>query len=299
MQRWVRPSGEMQIVKNWVDPEKRHGFEGYSGNTQYNLLPMSMLALACEQGETTESLKEKPAPADVGGFVFEIPELHKIFANAGGTYVEIDSRADSHYDATGLIRVHIPGIPPQIGPSDSVLAHPAYKADGQHPDASCGAGVSWRDGAGKWQRLGDMDNRKLAANAVLSDIAAAPAKVSFTVTYAGNLPGAAKITERYTLTPGRVELVTKLDDYTGPLRYEWPVLADDGKVKSSISVQGKTIVVSQDGGKAAQTFTASGADKVEVSEDRFPNHNGWARIATAEFSNGGEITLVIARRAKP
>src|SRR5689334_2719661 len=37
MQRWVRPSGEMWIVKNLVDPQKRHGYEKYSFHSQYNL----------------------------------------------------------------------------------------------------------------------------------------------------------------------------------------------------------------------------------------------------------------------
>src|SRR3712207_9480052 len=90
MQRWVRPSGEMQIVKNWVDPAKRHAYEPYSFHSQYNLLPMSMLATAYEYAASTEKVDERPSPADIGGFVLDIPELHKVFANAGGTYVEID-----------------------------------------------------------------------------------------------------------------------------------------------------------------------------------------------------------------
>jgi hypothetical protein len=44
MMRWQRPSGEMFIVKNRAEPEQKHGFEGYSFHSQYNLLPMGMLA---------------------------------------------------------------------------------------------------------------------------------------------------------------------------------------------------------------------------------------------------------------
>ena len=46
MQRWQRPSGELWIVKNRAEPQMRLGFENYSYHTQYNLLPMAMLAIA-------------------------------------------------------------------------------------------------------------------------------------------------------------------------------------------------------------------------------------------------------------
>jgi len=39
--------------------------------------------------------------ADVGGFVFQLPEMRKVIANAGGVYAEIELGADPHYDSTG------------------------------------------------------------------------------------------------------------------------------------------------------------------------------------------------------
>lgn len=296
MQRWVRPSGEMQIVKNWVDPAKRHGYEGYSGNTQYNLLPMSMLALACFHGEATRQVDEKPAPADVGGFVFEIPELHKIIANAGGTYIEIETRGDPHYDATGLIRVHAPGVSPQLGPSDSVLAHPAYQTEGGiHPETDTGIGVEWKSTDGEWKRLGGSGGDATTKLSV-GNIETSPARVTFTVTYEGKLAGPSRVVERYALTPGRVELTTTLEGYEGPLRYVWPVLADDGRVKSQITTEENTVIVSQDGGKTAQTFSARGAARIDLGSELYPNHNGWVRLALAEFPAGGSITLITAPR---
>src|SRR3712207_2197249 len=159
MHRWVRPSGEMQIIKHWVDPEKRHAYEGYSYHSQYNLLPMSMLASAYEYAVSTESVKERPAPADVGGYVLEIPELHKVFANAGGTYVEIETKADHHYDATGLIRIHMKGISPHPAPSDSLAAHTNYNSPQPSP-ITTGVGVSWRDASGAWRTLGETSPQK-------------------------------------------------------------------------------------------------------------------------------------------
>ncbi len=292
MQRWVRPSGEMQIVKNWVDPAKRHSYEGYSGHSQYNLLPMSMLASAYEYADTTEAVAEKPAPADVGGFVLEIPELHKVFANAGGSYVELDTKADAHYDATGLIRVHHPKVSPQLGPSDSLLAHGSYNSPNPSPFTT-GVGVAWKEAGGAWRTIGEMDDQALD-NAKVVVIAQTAKRVAFDVTYTLKAANSPRIVEHYVVTPSGVELTTELTNYQGPLRYVWPVLADDGKTPTTISTEGNQVSVSQDGGKTSQSFTALGAQSVRVEAARYSNHNGWARLAYAEYPNGGRVTLRIA-----
>ncbi len=292
MQRWVRPSGEMQIVKNWVDPSNRHGFEGYSYHSQYNLLPMAMLSTAYEYAASTEGVAQRPAPADVGGFVLQIPELHKVFANAGGTYVELDTRADSHYDATGLIRVHMEGLSPQLGPSDSLMAHPAYNSPNSAPQTT-GIGAAWKGTDGAWRTLGEMDSTKIK-NVRVTPVSQSPSRVAFDVTYEGDLSGPSRVVEHYVVTPGGVELSTEVVGNTGPLRMMWPVLANDGKTQTSISVEGQTVSVSQDGGKTAQTFSPPGAASVRVEDERYSNHNGWARVAVAEYPNGGKVTLSIA-----
>jgi len=294
MRRWVRPSGEMQIVKNWVDPAQGHAFEGYSAHSQYNLLPMAMLAIAYDHAATTEAVAEQPAPADRGGYVLEIAPLHKVFANAGGTYIEIDTSADHHYDATGLIRVHSKGLSPQLGPSDSILAHPVYKVPANSPTTTTsGIGVAWKAADGTWHQLGELSAAQIT-KATVSNVNAIPQQVSFDLAYAGNLLGATRIIEHYTIIPGRVELTTQMEGYQGALRYTWPVLADDGKTPSVINVTNNTVSVSQDGGKTAQTFTPVGANSVRVAVERYPNHNGWARLGVAEYARGGKITLVIA-----
>ncbi|MDB6058063.1 MAG: hypothetical protein JWO95_1907 [Verrucomicrobiales bacterium] len=90
IKRWVRPSGELWIVKNRFDPAVRHGFQSYSSHSQYNLLAASMMATAWNFAD--DSIVEGACPADVGGFAIELPEFHKVFANAGGTYLEIVPR---------------------------------------------------------------------------------------------------------------------------------------------------------------------------------------------------------------
>jgi len=291
MARWVRPSGEMQIVKNWIDPVTRHGYESYSYHSQYNLLPTAMLSSAYEYAGGTEDIAEGPAPADTGGFVFQIPGVDKIFANAGGTYVELDTSADLKYDATGLIRVHRKGVPPQLGPSDSLLASSSYSTPVDSP-LTLGVGVSWQDGTGTWRTLGSM----VPTSATLTTLEQSRDRVAFNVTYSGGLTGVSGVTERYVLTPQGVTLTTEVAGYSGPLRYVWPVLSHDGKTASTLAVVGNTLSVAQGAG-LPQTFTASGASSLTVGASAYSNHNGSARIATAEYPSGGAITLLIGNEA--
>ena len=298
MTRWVRPSGEMQIVKNWVDPAKNHAYEGYSAHSQYNLLPMSMLAIAYQHAGESEKVSESAAPCDVGGFVLDIEPLHKIIANAGGAYLEIDTLADHHYDATGLIRVHLRGVSPQLGPSDSVLEKPSYSRPPNSPQTvNTGVGVAWQDAQKNWHRIGELSAQNIQKRTLTIE-ASAPDRVRFKVSYEGDLLGVKSIEERYDLSDNRVEVETRVPDYNGPLRLIWPVLADDGRTKSSLEIADKTLSVSQDGGKTAQTFTVAGAKQLSIEPDLLPNHNGWARLAVAEFDAGQTPVLVIAPRVK-
>lgn len=292
MFRWVRPSGEMQIVKNWVNPSSRHGYEGYSYHSQYNLLPMAMLSMAYEYAAATEDVSERAAPADTGGFVFKIDGLDKVLANAGGTYVELDTTADHHYDATGLIRVHRKGVSPQLGPSDSLLSAASYNSPNDST-VTTGVCVSWQDFGGTWHTLGEMGDTEIDS-AVVTTISQSPSHVVFDVTYTGSMGGVATVIEHYTVTPDGVQLTTELPGYFGPLRYVWPVLSSDGKTSSTINVTGNTVSVSQGG--PAQTFTAPGAQSVRVETNAYSNHNGWARLGVAEFPSGGKITFLIGLR---
>lgn len=292
MNRWVRPSGEMQIIKHWVDPSARHAYETYSYHSQYNLLPMAMLSIAYEHALASEDIAEGPAPADTGGFVFKLDNLHKVFANAGGTYVEIDTTGDHHYDATGLIRIHQKGVLPQLGPSDSLLTAASYNSPNPSP-VNTGVGISWLDTDGvTWRTLGEMDDTKITAVTV-TPISQSPAQVVFDVTYAGSLPNVTSITEHYTVSSNGVQLTTQMNGYNGRLRYVWPVLSNDGRTNSTIGVTSNSVSVSQ-GGLAA-IFTATGATNVSVGSADYSNHNGWARLATAEFPAANSATLVIGK----
>ena len=121
--------GALQIVKNHFDPSLRFGYEGYSFLTNYNNLPASMLSAAFMYAD--DSIPECSAPADVGGFVFELPEHHLVIANAAGLYLEIETFPDPNYDPLGLHRlvfdtcgVGSPGSCVDVNPLLSMTAGP-------------------------------------------------------------------------------------------------------------------------------------------------------------------------------
>ncbi len=118
IKQWIRPDGSGYIVKNRYSSEARHGYESYSVHVNYNLLACSMLCAAWQYAD--DSIEEKAAPADVRGFVVNLPEFHTIVAHAGGAYVEYRT-ASCNYNPTGLIRVHLRGGHPQLGYSDGIL----------------------------------------------------------------------------------------------------------------------------------------------------------------------------------
>ena len=119
IQKWIRPDGSGYIVKNRYPVEARHGYEGYSVHANYNLLACSMLCAAWQQAD--EAIVERPAPAEVGGFVVRLPEFNMVVANAGGNYLQYMTRGNGVYNPSGLIRVHLQGGCPQLGYSDGIL----------------------------------------------------------------------------------------------------------------------------------------------------------------------------------
>jgi hypothetical protein len=294
MLRWVRPSGEMQTVKNWVNPERTFGYEVYSAHSQYNLLPMAMLAMAYGYAHTTDGVAEVPAPADVGGYVLDLPELHKVFANAAGTYVEIETGADPHYDATGLIRVQMTDIPPQLGPSDSLVAHRAYHVEPSSTiGANTGIGVAWKDASGTWRRVGELTKDNIT-KATVSVKKETPGAVDFAVAYEGDLFGAKGVTEHYSITPGNVNLTSEVAGYNGPLRYLFPVSADDGRTKTKIEITPSEVSVTRPQEAPIFNYIFNDAGPVSVGPDLYPNHNGWSRLGVAEFPKGGSVSITIS-----
>ncbi|MGB7157033.1 MAG: hypothetical protein WBD40_03135 [Tepidisphaeraceae bacterium] len=296
MQRWQRPSGEMWIVKNRADPKDLHGYESYSSHSQYNLLPMAMLAIAYDHAAKTEDIAEQITPAEVGGFVLEIGKpFNKVIANAGGMYIELDVAADPAHNPTGLLRVHRKGFNPQLGPSEGLISTKTETYP-DVPRTTAAIGAAWKDVNGEWKRLAQFPAGAITSASVV-DVRAQPDRVSFSVVYQGNFSGPGRVAEHYVITPDQVEQTIDLAGYDGPVRVTFPLLEDLGDgAKTQIATSDD-----DDASKSArvtlaghtQTFTAPGAASVTVDEPRYPFRNGWARLGVATFAPGTPAKLII------
>jgi hypothetical protein len=278
--RWVRPTGELWIVKNRMDPASRHGYESYSFHSQYNLLAAAMLAMAWARAD--DRIREAPCPADIGGFAFAIqPAFHKVVANAGGTYLEFDTGADLHYNPTGLIRLHHRSLPPETM-SDGVGAAAEYRLPAR-PARSMALGPEWRDQAGVWHALADHGVNDLEP-VEFEVVTAAPSRIEARLSYRGRLRGGATaVAERVVVMPGRFEIEHRVDGDVGAVRQCWPMLDTDGQTPSVITVTEKTAAVARAGGRFTFEAVTEGAavSRLGVSE---PCRNGMMDACLAQVS---------------
>jgi hypothetical protein len=229
VRRWVRPSGELWIVKNRFDPGERHGFMGYSSHSQYNLLATSMLCTAWLFAD--EAVPEGVCPAETGGFAFELPDFHKVIANAGGLYVEVDTTAAPEYNSTGLIRVHKTGVDPLVGPTDV----------SDSKDGSAAVGIAWREGD-KWQSLAGLTKKEIERTE-FSTGKNAPDHVRFKVRYVLKKPNIVAVDEDYDLTPARVQVTAEVEGDVSEVKAEFPAFAFDGANATHIEVSASTASV--------------------------------------------------------
>jgi hypothetical protein len=238
--RWVRPTGELWIVKNRVAPELRHGYESYSFHSQYNLLTAAMLALAWLRAD--DRIAERPCPADTGGYAFALqPAFHKAFAAAGGFYVEIDTGADLHYNPTGILRLHHRGMPPETL-SDGVTPACEYSVPAR-PTRALAIGPEWRDVDGRWVGLASRGAADLDATEVRV-VTQSAERVEVELLYRGRLAGGATgVRQTVSLSPTGVKVEHTVEGDVSAVREIVPVLASDGQTDTTIEGDTGTVAV--------------------------------------------------------
>lgn len=324
MQRWQRPSGELWIVKNRAEPAERLGFEAYSQHSQYNLLPMAMLALA--YGHADDAIAERPAPSEVGGYVFDVRDgFHEVAAAAGGYYVLINTGGDPHYTATGLQRVHRAGVafPPL---SDSTAAERVYGGPKKSPKLAMTPGIQWSDGIGgggaAWRSLADFAQPPhkgttdegvtlTVKNAALHVERAERDSVAFAIDYTLDGEGTPErhLVERYAITSGGVECADRFGGGDGPapraVRIRLPALVSDGASTTGVSAGGGEATVTQRG-SVLRFRVVEPSEGVTLAPDGpvIVAHNGLVRALVGGLRGpeaGGEVrwTMTLAQEAPP
>jgi hypothetical protein len=240
---WHRSDGSGYITKARYPIESQWGYMTYSSHTQYNLWTASALAMAWQYGDST--IQEKPAPCDIGGFVCKVlPGFKKVFANAGGTYVEYDVRGDHAHNPTGLLRLHLKTSYPQLGPSDGAVGKvisgaqywPLYPQADPPGLQNLSVGPSWME-SGTWYPLAEM--QQIPQVEILDET---PQKSAFKLVY--SLSSGAKLHETIVVEPQGVTVTDSLagGNYTA-IRANYPMLTTDGEEQSQISMSGNQVIV--------------------------------------------------------
>lgn len=246
--RWVRPSGELWIVKNRLDPRLRHGYETYSFHSQYNLLAAAMLALAWLRAD--DAIPERACPADAGGYAFALqPAFHKAFLSAGGFFVEIDTAADPHYNPTGILRVHHRGIPPGLI-SDGAVPACAYSVPVK-PSRALAPGPQWRGPNGQWHSLAEHAAADLDSTTVRI-VRCDPAQLEVELAYAGRLKGGATaVRETISVSATGTEIRHVVLGDVSAVQQTVPFLMDDGQSTTRVAIGDGRAEIEREGGRLA------------------------------------------------
>lgn len=287
VREWIRPDGSGYIVKNRHPIEAKHGYERYSEHSCYNMLACSMLAQAWQFAD--DSVIEKPAPADTGGFVIPILDpFRKIFANAGGTYVEYDIRGDHKYNPTGLLRIHVKGGHPQLGPSDGCA--PLYSGKG----VNIATGPAWQEPGGQWQSLAELSPPPPTVEILEQD----PTRTRFRVSYArlsgGKGPAPVSLTQTILVEPSGVTVTDELSGSGERMRVLWPMLVSDGLSETRVEINGNSASLVLGG--RGNRFSVLEPAGVVLSRSGKPlsHRNGTIETAVAEFSGKRAVYRITA-----
>jgi hypothetical protein len=267
--RWKRPTGELNVLRNYADPNTRTGYETYTYHTQYNLLAAYFLALAFEH--SNEEVGEVPCPAEVGGFyIWMEPYFHKLIINAGGHYIEYQTKGDVNYTPTGIVRIQRSGVWPTIGPSDgSPIAS----------ERAISFAPGWRNSINIVTRLAEMTYKDIPDVDVKS-IVCERNLMELTVSYRGPMNGAFLIERKLTLTP---EILVVNDSVIGEIEElfeEFPLFAFDGKTSTTISCSGSRMDMDYSGNKVTIKVLDQSFNGFKMGPNVVPYRNGMLTSAS-------------------
>jgi len=272
VKNWIRPDGTGYVVKNRYPIEAKHGYERYSEHTCYNLLACSMLAQAWQFAD--DNIQEKPSPADLGGFVVIPPGFHKVFANVGGNYVEYETSGDLKYNPTGLLRIHLAGGHPQLGPSGGTGIGGSGSSLRKETAAreNIAVGPEWKGKDDRWTRLAARQGSEPKVE-VLEE---SPDKASFRVTWPD-------VSQTITVDRGGVtveDLVTARD--VSSIRVNYPMLVFDGATETDVQLNGNSVTLALGGKGVKFTLTEPAGTRLKRSGTRLKHRNGLVEAAIAE-----------------
>jgi hypothetical protein len=284
VRRWLdlRP---VRFTKNEFPPESQHGRQkDYGFYAVYSLLIAGQFGFAGWLADP--AIAERPTPFETGGYVVRLgDDFHKVFATCGGYHVEIDTRADLHYDATGLGRLHKAGAPSETALSTPAVAHPDYLVSTSPTPRNVAIGPGWeQNGKIRWlsdlsREIEKVDVETLGENAD---------QVKFRITYRCG-PNEPTIAETYELTRNGLTMTCEIIGKANSVYFQVPLIETDGAHHSRVETGTNSFRVSYQGLTYRVCSLLPGGVDTRLEEFTAPNRNGVYRVGVFS-AKGNSIT---------
>lgn len=142
---WLKED-TIRHIKNYYATDSKFGCEDYAYFDKYMVTTGSWLYMAYIMAD--DEICEVDCPSLTKNYILETSErFHKVMCKYNDYFIEFDTKADTHYDASGLGRVHKRGAPSAICMSMPFAEEPNFNIGKKNPSLFCVcAGVKTNDG---------------------------------------------------------------------------------------------------------------------------------------------------------
>ena len=270
--QWIH-SYPFRNIKNQFMPETKHGYQkNYGYHSVYSLLAASQFGFAYMLADDT--IEEKSSPYEIGGYILSLPgAFHKVFATCQKYHIEIDTKADFHYDATGLGRIHHTGFPTELGLSCSIVSKPNYFVSSVCSPRNISIGPGWVDSYDNMHWLADFSED--IEDTKVTVIKENEVEIEFYIIYTLHSHGIKTIKENYHLNKDGLIITDIFDGSPKNILVQIPLLKTNGKYCSEI-ITGKNsfTVLYQNYCYKVENISSENISELFLESFVSPNRNG-------------------------
>lgn len=307
--RWVTPEGNLRIVRNYYEPEARHGFEVYSNHTCYNLWTTAALAYTILHDGV--DVPERPIPAELGSRVLVGDGwFQTILAAVPGQQMVIQTSLNDPYHIPGIVRIQHQQLPELIGPAAPGHKDSGFTEYGEGEILPISYAPAWRTLDGQWHSLAEglegsspfdrdvgIDPADGGGAVQVKHEAAGEQFSELELSWSGPFKGVSEVLTRYKQEPGRITVTYEINGEVDTIGAIIPLMHFDGQEHSHIRLEGQTIT-NEFRGVAVTVTSDTPHAVIELQEETVACRNGllkWARIE----ASGREISfqIVLAENA--
>ena len=247
---------KIRHIKNYYPTDSMYGCEDYAYFDKYMVTTGSWLYLAHVMSD--DSIEELPCPAANENYICKTSDyFHKVFCKFGDYALEFDTRADRHYDGTGLGRIQKRGVYPALCMSTSFPPTPAnYSLDIENPSPFSICGGIQINGEFAYSR----DAEYILTEEIVTDEFV---QVKFQCVFENGI----SLWETYRVKSDEIEITVEGD---GEVQITFPVFEFDGITHTDISESEKSVTVDYKGHKCH--FTTD--DSIINLGKTYANRNG-------------------------